>query len=181
MPKPMTVKQRDQLKQKVRWVCGYIVRGRNAAESWSVRYYHFQRVVGVVLTVLGGAGVIAVQNGVIQHSGNLITLGGALALSTGVFSGIYQLWDTEKTAVQSLAARDALDAVYDALESAVKTNEPTPGVNQAKVEDEAHLRSFRRVIRMKVAPSTNVEELFAGLMADVNEKDWLQTEAEDDE
>jgi hypothetical protein len=180
MAKPMTEKQREQLKQKIRWVCGYIVRGRDAARSWTVRFYHLQRVISVVLTVLGGAGVIAVQNGVVQHNGDLITLGGALALGTGIFTGLYQLWDTEKTAVQSLAARDAMDVVYDALESAVKSSEPAPGVNRVILEAEAHLRSFRPVIKMKVAPAQEVESLLAGLMTDVNEKDWLETVEEED-
>jgi hypothetical protein len=180
MAKPMTVKRREKLKVKIRQVCGYIVRGRNAADSWSVRIYHLQRILAVVLSVLGGAGVIVVQNGVVTHNGDLITTGGILALATGILSGLYQLWDTEKTAVLAISARDAFDAIYDALEIAVKAEEPAPGVNQAKIEAELHLRSFGKVIKMKVAPPVLIEGVSAGLMAEVDEKGWHETEADDE-
>lgn len=179
MATPMTAKERDQILRKVRWVCGYIVRGRDAKNRWAVFFYRAQTIAGVILSVLAGAGVIVVQNGVVARNGDLITLGGILALATGVFSGLYHVFEAEKSAVQALAARDAFDDVYDALEVAVKTEDPTAGVNAAKAEAEAHLRSFRRVIKMKVAGKEIVDALYAGLLAEVDVKTWKRVEPVD--
>ena len=180
MATPMTVKEREQILRKVRWVCGYIVRGRNAKNRPAVYFYRAQAILGVVLSVLAGAGVIVVQNGVVGHNGDLITVGGTLALATGVFSGLYHVFEWEKTAVQALAARDAFDDVYDALEVAVKTDDPARGVNTARAEAEAHLRSFRRVVTMKVAPKEAINALNAGLMSEVDVKTWKRIETADD-
>lgn len=179
MPNAMSAEERDQLLRKIRWVCGYIVRGRDAKRSWAVFFYRTQTIFGVMLTVLSGAGVIAVQNGAVVNGGGLFTIGGVLAIATGIFTGLYHVFEAEKAAMQAIGARDAFEAIYDNLESAVKQEDPTQGVNAAKTEAEAHLRSFRRVIKMKVAPKEAVDILYAGLMADVDVSTWKRVEAHD--
>jgi hypothetical protein len=135
----------ETLKRRIRQVCGRIVQGTAAIRRWEVTLQRTVRVVSIILTSLGSAGVIVdkVSNKLPQEIGWAFW-GSVIVLVFGVLLQVLNEFKIEQTATEAIALHEACAVFETQLGMLLEDADPRAAVDRLRQEIYAVILKYHR-------------------------------------
>lgn len=152
-PTPPASSSRAQIERKIKQVADRIVRGRHATDGWAVWFYQRHRIISVILSVLGTAGLASPQlfsKPTVESGwpavGSWSFVGGLLALIGAIALQLYNEFGVQKIAIQSLSAKQSYSLVETNLHISLGNEDPIKQLNALLEEANTLWRNFNEVM-----------------------------------
>jgi hypothetical protein len=143
----MGIDPKPRMIGKIEIICDRVVRGGHAVNIWQVHFHRYIRILSIVLTTLGSAGMVAVNvkpDFGQQHGWALV--GSLLALLLSIFVQLSSEFGIDRRATLATSARDSFRLVDAKLEIVLRNEDPTDMVNKLLEETDSLLVKFYDVV-----------------------------------
>lgn len=163
----------EALKRRIRQVCGRVVQGKAAIRRWEVTLQRTVRIVSILLTSLGSAGVIVdkVSSKLPQETGWAFW-GSVIVLLFGVVLQVLNEFKIEQIATEAAALHDAAAVCETKLSMMLEDADPRAAVDRLRDDIYETVLKYHRA----VPPMTKQLEERADELADklirANEGGW---------
>lgn len=161
---PSDNRPESRLIRKVNLICGRVIRGRHAVDRWQVQLHRALRITSIVLSSLGGVGLIANNAGA--------TSGWTVSLVFGILLQIANELGIERIANQARSALTASSFMQTQLDIVLASDDPTGAVNKLLEETNTVLRTYHEVLP-ELSPLLEAEAArLAAKFVDTYGGDW---------
>lgn len=124
-PTPEAHSEEAKLARNSGELCRRIVRGQAATENWSVRVHHVLRIVSIILSALGGAGLIADRvSGHLPGETGWAFWGSAVLLAFGILSQVGNEFQIARRAADSRSLAERCTLCEIQLENILIMDDP---------------------------------------------------------
>lgn len=138
---------RAKLVRRIEVLCDRIIRGRHATDRWQVKFHRALRLASIVLSSLGGAGLIAQQPTPGQVEGSSwAVIGSFISLLAGIALQVSNELGIERIALEARAAAEAFSLVEVSLEIVLIEEDPLELVTKLIDEAGSLLQKYHGVI-----------------------------------
>ena len=163
----------DALKRHIRRLCGRIVQGKVAIRRWEVVLQRTVRVVSIVLTSLGSAGVIADKvSGNLPGETGWAFWGSVIVLLFGILLQVLNELRVEQTAAEAIALHEGCAVLGTQLGMVLEEPDPRAAVARLRVElNTLILKHHRALPAMTKELKSHAEEMADNLI-EMNEDGW---------
>jgi hypothetical protein len=163
----------DALKRHIRRLCVRIVQGKAAIRRWEVVLQRTVRIVSIVLTSLGSAGVIADKvSGNLPGEAGWAFWGSIIVLLFGILLQVLNELRVEQTATEAIALSEGCAVFETQLGMALEEPDPRTAVERLRGELNTIVLKYHRALPPMTDELKSHAEELADSLIEANEGGW---------
>ena len=161
------------LKRQIRRVCARIAQGKTAIRRWEVLLQRTVRIVSIVLTSLGSAGVIADKvAGNLPGQTGWAFWGSVAVLLFGILLQVLNELRVEQTATAAITLYEGCAILETQLGMALEESDPRAAVERIRGELNALVLKCHRALPPTTSQLKSLAEELADSLIEANEDGW---------